>query len=882
MTISPAPRLIALGRALVPVLVLVLLSPGVSVAEDATPTILITEVMAANTRTVADDQGGYSDWIELHNPTDMPIALAGYTITDDPDEPAKWTLPVATLAPGAFLVIWASGLDQVTTESWHTNFRLSRGGEYVGLFGPDGQVVDEVTFGAQAADVSLGRLAGSDQWVAFSIPTPGAANTTRPRAVPGTPQVMISLDRELFTGLVTVHLAAPVAGSVVYYTLDGSDPMVGGHEYMAPLAVEETTVLRAVALRDGVPVSADTTATYLFGESIGLPVLSLVTDPAHLWDEATGIYVNPEERGREWERPVTVEWLSPEGEVGFSVGAGLRIHGNTGRRLPKQSFRLYFRGAYGPRELAYPLFGPEPGQTYDRLVLRAGVDDSWECRGGARCVEEAVYVRDQLVRDLHGAMGQVAARGHWVTLYLNGAYWGLYNLTERIDETFLARRFDHDDWDTEEHQAWDALVDWITGTDLSQETQYEQVLQQFDIENFTSFVILHLWAGNTDWASNNWYAARMRDGPDTRWRLFVWDAETTLGLGQEIDASEDVSFSQAVIYGGLDASLILASLLASPQYQAYFAAQVERHLAGALDTGTVHDRLAALVVELRPAIAAEAVRWRPDQEPDVAVAQWEAALQRIADSLAANVQRLRELSDPEMLRALLPQPSVSDDLPPVQPLPPGTRIALVVHNTAELTPGDAAVVAHLAARGVPVTVIGTDEGSQHDPAQLAADHDLLLVSSSVRRLDTAERYFQPTTPLIFWGPQLLEQTQVSRWGGTRQGGYWIRLVDLDHPITAGLPAGRPAGRPLRVVRQATTFSVSYRSIGQGVHVLARHLVGGDEAVMVAEAGAELLNGQTAKARTVFLYWHHDTFMQSTGEAVRLFDQAVDWALGRSR
>ena len=334
MTISPVPRLIALGRALVPVLALVLLSPGVSVAEDATPTILITEVMAANTRTVADDQGGYSDWIELHNPTDMPIALAGYTITDDPDEPAKWTLPVATLAPGAFLVLWASGLDQVTTESWHTNFRLNRGGEYVGLFGPDGRVVDEVMFGAQVADVSLGRLAGSDQWVAFPNPTPGAANTTRPRAVPGTPQVVVTLDRGLFTGLVTVRLAAPVSGSVVYYTLDGSDPMVGGHEYTAPLAVEETTVLRAVALRDGVPVSADITAMYLVGESVSLPVLSLVTDPAHFWDEATGIYVNPEERGREWERPVTVEWLSPEGESGFSVGAGLRIHGNISRGVP--------------------------------------------------------------------------------------------------------------------------------------------------------------------------------------------------------------------------------------------------------------------------------------------------------------------------------------------------------------------------------------------------------------------------------------------------------------------------------------------------------------------------------------------------------------------
>ena len=81
------------------------------------------------------------------------------------------------------------------------------------------------------------------------------------------------------------------------------------------------------------------------------------------------------------------------------------------------------------------------------------------------------------------------------------------------------------------------------------------------------------------------------------------------------------------------------------------------------------------------------------------------------------------------------------------------------------------------------------------------------------------------------------------------------------------------------MRQPDTFSVSYKTIGPGVHVLARHLVGGDEALMVAEAGAELLNGQRARARTVFMYWHHDTFHWSTGAAVRIFDRAVDWALG---
>ncbi len=421
-------------------LLLVTLTLGAPVAQAATPEVLITEVLAANTHTIADDRSRYPDWIELHNPTDRPVSLAGYTLTDDADEPAKWGLPTITLTPGDFLLVWASGADRMRAEGWHTNFRLSRGGEYVGLFGPDGQVVDAVEFGSQRADVSWGRLPGSDQWVAFPRPTPGAANTSSPRAGPEAPPVLVTPESGFFTGPVLVQLAAPTGRATVSYTLDGTDPTVDGQAYTVPIEVTETTVLRAVALRDGVPVSAVTTATYLIGEATGLPVLSLVTDPAHLWDETTGIYTNAGERGREWERPVEMEWLSPEGAPGFRVGAGLRIHGHGARGQAKQSFRLYFRGEYGPRELAYPLWG-EGGtkQTYDQLILRGGHNDSFFGYHG-----EPVYVRDQVMRELHEAMGQVAARGRWVALYLNGKYWGLYNLTERIDENFLARHFGYD------------------------------------------------------------------------------------------------------------------------------------------------------------------------------------------------------------------------------------------------------------------------------------------------------------------------------------------------------------------------------------------------------------------------------------------------------
>ncbi len=576
-------RLISPRCILVLGLLLFGLTNGPPAVQAAAPNLRITEVMAANTRTVADDQGDYADWIELHNPTDRPVALLGYTLTDDPTQPTKWPLPVDILAPGEFLVIWASGRDQVTPEDWHTSFRLNRAGEYVGLFGPDGQLADAVTFWEQEADVSLGRLGTlSDWWVPFPFPTPGAANTTqhRLRAPPDAPAVEITPGSGHYADPVTVQLYPPVPGSLLYYTLDGSDPTVAGQAYTGPLTVTETTVLRAVALDDGVPVSAVTTATYLLGERTGLPVLSLVTDPAHLWDAATGIYANPEERGRRWERPVTVAWLSPEGERPFTVGAGFRIHGGGSRLTPKKSFRLYFRGAYGSQELAYPLFGDEPGQTYDRLVLRAGYNDSWSSAGEAwSSGGVVVYVRDQLVRDLHEAMEQVVPQGRWVEVYLNGAYWGLYNLTERIDDTFLATHFDASEWyvsSADVLHRWNRFADWVNRADLSEMAQYEQAAQQLDIENFTSYFLLNIWMQNVDWPHNNRIVARPWEGDDGRWRFIVWDAETAF-------MNTENTFERVVI-GGTRIGQVLASLLQNDQYRAYFTAQIEHQSAGVLDT----------------------------------------------------------------------------------------------------------------------------------------------------------------------------------------------------------------------------------------------------------------------------------------------------------
>ena len=172
-------------------------------------------------------------------------------------------------------------------------------------------------------------------------------------------------------------------------------------------------------------------------------------------------------------------------------------------------------------------------------------------------------------------------------------------------------------------------------------------------------------------------------------------------------------------------------------------------------------------------------------------------------------------------------------------------------------------------------MIGTHDEGAYDPAEVSASHDLLLLSSSIpaTRHGGALCPDDDTSDLL--GATAAGGDAVGTLGGHTPGAIYIRIVDADHPITAGLPVDER----LRVVRQADTFSVAWPFRGPGVQVLAKHLFGGDSALLVAEVGAELSNGQPAQARTVFLFWHHDTFYLSTGEAVQLFDRAVDWALG---
>src|SRR5690606_36940106 len=143
---------------------------------------------------------------------------------------------------------------------------------------------------------------------------------------------------------------------------------------------------------------------------------SLVLDPDDLWHFENGLYSNPEQRGDLWRRPVSMEWMLPNGATAFQVNAGIQVHGGWARRISQTAkfpFRVSFQGQFGPPILDYPMFGPEAAQQFDELVLRGGFNDSWPI--GDR---NNTYMQDQWARDTQRAMGGHAPHHTYVHLYL--------------------------------------------------------------------------------------------------------------------------------------------------------------------------------------------------------------------------------------------------------------------------------------------------------------------------------------------------------------------------------------------------------------------------------------------------------------------------------
>jgi len=531
----------------------------------ATPgsALVINEICASNDSVIFDFEEKSPDWIELYNESETTIDLSNYTLSDDPSRPDKWKLPDAVIKGKQFLVLFCSGKDTLVADEIHTSFKLSADGEFIGLRNALGALVDSLTFPPMQTDQTFGRVPDGGEFVFIDAPTPGEPNSVESEALTAAPPG-ISQTSGKFAAPIQVELQSSLADASVHYTTDGAVPTTTSRRYSSPITINSTTVLRACVFHADMHPSPVQTRIYFINEPdalFDLPVIALVTDPKNLWDPQKGIYANSTESGDKWERAASVIYLEKGASPAFNVGAGVRIHGGASRKKSqKKSFRLYFRSKYGPSILEYPVIPSSADKNYDRLILRAGYNDSW-AHGLDKERRAATYHRDQVMRDLFLQLGYPASHGDYAHLFLNGDYWGLYNICERYDDDFFDHYIGKAGYDVvkpgadENHDAieasdgdmdaWNEFENWYKKASLKSSRDYEEFKRRVDIDNFIDFYIVNIWAQNTDWPRHNWYAFRARDDL-AKWRFLPWDAEYAFGGGGAA-FKEDVNIFQTIL-----------------------------------------------------------------------------------------------------------------------------------------------------------------------------------------------------------------------------------------------------------------------------------------------------------------------------------------------
>lgn len=637
--------------------------------------IRINEILAAASKT--DSNGTSLDWVEIFNPGQEAVNLDNYCLTDDPQNPRKWNFPRFDLPANGYFLVLATGYGYYNPGEYHANFRLDSDGEFLGLYRrADLALVDSIVYPAQERDISYGRDPGDfERWLYFE-PTPGEANVAV-GVIGRAQEPQFSLTGGVYENPVTVALST-VEAAEIRYTLDGSAPLQTSELYQNPIALTKTTPLRARTFREGYSPSRITTHTFFIGEGVRLDKISLVTDPPNLWDNQKGIYTNPTQTGPDWERPASFEYFRQDGSRWTGVDAGLRIQGGASRtRAEKKSFRVYFRSAYGTGKLRVPLIPSTPVDEFDSFILRAGYNDSW-IHWDEMERNVAVYISDQLGRDVHGDMGFVSSHGSFAELYLNGQYWGLYNLCERYDGDFFESYYGGADWDIisddqvveGEGNEWNDFVNFVTRADMRNEETYRQILNRIDIDEITAYYILNIWVQNHDWPHHNWCAARERK-PGARWRLFVWDIEDSFGSGA---SRGEYSLNTVTVaqQGGIIGT-IFHKLLQNETYKLYFKEQLNQYLAAVLNPTFLFPRLDNLAEQVRAAMPFEAARWNPGKS----MKDWDAALE-IARRFITN--RTAVVLDDVYQDIYRPTPT-----PTPKPLPP-TPTPVVPASTPTPTP----------------------------------------------------------------------------------------------------------------------------------------------------------------------------------------------------
>ena len=534
----------------------------------------ISELVATNTSFIPGPYKTYHDLIELYNKTDSDIDLTGWYLSDDPEQPRKASLDGITIEAGSFLVIVLSSDGINTPSGYHVaNFGINASGETVTLSKGD-EIIDCMPIPSLGSNTSFGRPEGEDGFAILAGASFGSTNRTRSEGITATPGS--SLPQGVYSDGVSVELSGE---GKIYYTLDCTEPNASSTLYTSPIKVSSTTVIRCIAIADGKKASKVNDLTYIVGENDSLEAISLVTAPENLWDYYHGIYETgprakpnfPYEGANyyyRWERDASVSFFAQNDE-GFSENCGIRIFGGLSRALPKKSFALFFRSAYGSGALNYKLFDDEDLSCYEALVLRnTGQDFKYSSMRDAMVTSMA---RDMLGLDVQNCRP--------VVLYLNGEYWGLYFIREKLNENYVAAHYNVSPDEAEvavangrTSEAYTALVDYAHTHDLSVAEHYNYVSSIMDIDNYIDYIVAEMIICNTDNGNIRFFTYE-----GGKWRWIMYDVDHAFRSANYNTVSEHLNPAGT---GSSDmfSTRLINALLKNPEFKRMFLEEIAYQL----------------------------------------------------------------------------------------------------------------------------------------------------------------------------------------------------------------------------------------------------------------------------------------------------------------
>ena len=526
--------------------------------------LIINEIMPANISYLLDNTFNYGGWMELYNNSEKDINLAGYHLTDDLSQPDKYTFPknMGSINAGEYKIVFFDNNDQ---DQRQVNFKLDCDGAALYLLDEKKNIIDSMEYGSAYPLTSYARETDGDVlWSTCTTPTPGSSNNNIQFSTKRTPKPETNIQPGIYSGNINLTITGK---GTIRYTTDGSEPTTKSSIWKGSKNLSSTTVIRARAYQNGYIPSEILTCTYIIEKirNFDLPIISITTDPANLWNDSIGIYCigtngvtgngvsYPANWNRDWRRPANVEIINNPHDSYFSQQCDISIGGGYSRAYPEKSIEINAEKKY-ERKNSFDtrIFAQKPHYRFKSLSLRNSGNDfyrtmMWDA------AQHCLYANNV---DVEYLAYQPAIH------YINGEYYGIINIRERSNQHHAYSNWGYEKENLDlvqnsasgntflgERDTFDHLLELLNTA--SNDATYKEICEIIDIDEFINYIVVQSFAGNSDWMSNNvkFYRSRNNDGR-FRWVLFDLDAGFSSTNYNQFTATDRSGLSNTKAYTG--------------------------------------------------------------------------------------------------------------------------------------------------------------------------------------------------------------------------------------------------------------------------------------------------------------------------------------------